>query len=246
MEENRVAFITGGTAGIGRECALTLAKEGFDIAINCRKEPEEYEEQRKEIEENNVKCFFTKGDVSKYEDAERMVKEVIEEFGKIDVLLNNAGITKDNLLMRMKKEDFEDVINVNLVGTFNITKNVVPYMMKKRYGRIINMASVVGISGNAGQANYAASKAGVIGFTKSLAKELGSRNILVNAIAPGYIKTAMTDVLSDKIKEQIKEQIPLGTLGETKDVANLVKFLSSNDSSYITGQVIHVDGGMLI
>ena len=246
MEENRVAFITGGTAGIGRECALTLAKEGFDIAINCRKEPEEYEEQRKEIEANNVKCFFTKGDVSKYEDAERMVKEVIEEFGKIDVLLNNAGITKDNLLMRMKKEDFEDVINVNLVGTFNITKNVVPYMMKKRYGRIINMASVVGISGNAGQANYAASKAGVIGFTKSLAKELGSRNILVNAIAPGYIKTAMTDVLSDKIKEQIKEQIPLGTLGETKDVANLVKFLSSNDSSYITGQVIHVDGGMLI
>ncbi len=246
MEENRVAFITGGTAGIGRECALTLAKEGFDIAINCRKEPEEYEEQRKEIEENNVKCFFTKGDVSKYEDAERMVKEVIEEFGKIDVLLNNAGITKDNLLMRMKKADFEDVINVNLVGTFNITKNVVPYMMKKRYGRIINMASVVGISGNAGQANYAASKAGVIGFTKSLAKELGSRNILVNAIAPGYIKTAMTDVLSDKIKEQIKEQIPLGTLGETKDVANLVKFLSSNDSSYITGQVIHVDGGMLI
>ena len=246
MEENRVAFITGGTAGIGRECALTLAKEGFDIAINCRKEPEEYEEQRKEIEENNVKCFFTKGDVSKYEDAERMVKEVIEEFGKIDILLNNAGITKDNLLMRMKKEDFEDVINVNLVGTFNITKNVVPYMMKKRYGRIINMASVVGISGNAGQANYAASKAGVIGFTKSLAKELGSRNILVNAIAPGYIKTAMTDVLSDKIKEQIKEQIPLGTLGEPKDVANLVKFLSSKDSSYITGQVIHVDGGMLI
>ena len=246
MEENRVAFITGGTAGIGRECALTLAKEGFDIAINCRKEPEEYEEQRKEIEANNVKCFFTKGDVSKYEDAERMVKEVIEEFGKIDILLNNAGITKDNLLMRMKKEDFEDVINVNLVGTFNITKNVVPYMMKKRYGRIINMASVVGISGNAGQANYAASKAGVIGFTKSLAKELGSRNILVNAIAPGYIKTAMTDVLSDKIKEQIKEQIPLGTLGEPKDVANLVKFLSSKDSSYITGQVIHVDGGMLI
>ena len=175
-----------------------------------------------------------------------MVKEVIEEFGKIDVLLNNAGITKDNLLMRMKKEDFEDVINVNLVGTFNITKNVVPYMMKKRYGRIINMASVVGISGNAGQANYAASKAGVIGFTKSLAKELGSRNILVNAVAPGYIKTAMTDVLSDKIKEQIKGQIPLGTLGETKDVANLVKFLASEDSSYITGQVIHVDGGMLI
>lgn len=246
MEEKRIAFITGGTAGIGKECALTLAKEGFDIAINCRKAPEEYSELKQEVESHNVKCFLTQGDVSKYEDAERMVKEVIEEFGKIDVLLNNAGITKDNLLMRMKKEDFEDVINVNLVGTFNITKNVVPYMMKKRYGRIINMASVVGISGNAGQANYAASKAGVIGFTKSLAKELGSRNILVNAVAPGYIKTAMTDVLSDKIKEQIKGQIPLGTLGETKDVANLVKFLASEDSSYITGQVIHVDGGMLI
>ncbi len=246
MEEKRIAFITGGTAGIGKECALTLAKEGFDIAINCRKAPEEYGELKQEVESHNVKCFLTQGDVSKYEDAERMVKEVIEEFGKIDVLLNNAGITKDNLLMRMKKEDFEDVINVNLVGTFNITKNVVPYMMKKRYGRIINMASVVGISGNAGQANYAASKAGVIGFTKSLAKELGSRNILVNAVAPGYIKTAMTDVLSDKIKEQIKGQIPLGTLGETKDVANLVKFLASEDSSYITGQVIHVDGGMLI
>lgn len=246
MEEKRIAFITGGTAGIGKECVLTLAKEGFDIAINCRKAPEEYGELKQEVESHNVKCFLTQGDVSKYEDAERMVKEVIEEFGKIDVLLNNAGITKDNLLMRMKKEDFEDVINVNLVGTFNITKNVVPYMMKKRYGRIINMASVVGISGNAGQANYAASKAGVIGFTKSLAKELGSRNILVNAVAPGYIKTAMTDVLSDKIKEQIKGQIPLGTLGETKDVANLVKFLASEDSSYITGQVIHVDGGMLI
>ena len=246
MEEKRIAFITGGTAGIGKECALTLAKEGFDIAINCRKAPEEYGELKQEVESHNVKCFLTQGDVSKYEDAERMVKEVIEELGKIDVLLNNAGITKDNLLMRMKKEDFEDVINVNLVGTFNITKNVVPYMMKKRYGRIINMASVVGISGNAGQANYAASKAGVIGFTKSLAKELASRNILVNAVAPGYIKTAMTDVLSDKIKEQIKGQIPLGTLGETKDVANLVKFLASEDSSYITGQVIHVDGGMLI
>ena len=246
MEEKRVAFITGGTAGIGKECSLTLAREGFDIAINCRKAPEEYDELKQEVESNNVKCFLTQGDVSKYEDAERMVKEVIEEFGKIDVLLNNAGITKDNLLMRMKKEDFEDVINVNLIGTFNITKNVVPYMMKKRYGRIINMASVVGISGNAGQANYAASKAGVIGFTKSLAKELGSRNILINAVAPGYIKTAMTDVLSDKIKEQIQSQIPLGTLGETKDVANLVKFLASEDSSYITGQVIHVDGGMLI
>ncbi len=214
--------------------------------MNCRKDPSEFEDLKKEIEENNVKCYFARGDVSNYEDAERMIKEIIEKFGKIDVLVNNAGITKDNLLMRMKKEDFETVINVNLIGTFNITKCVVPYMMKQRYGRIINMASVVGVSGNAGQANYSASKAGIIGFTKSLAKELGSRNILVNAVAPGYIQTAMTEVLSDKIKETVKEQIPLGKLGEAKDVANLVKFLSKEESSYITGQVIHVDGGMVI
>lgn len=181
---NKLSFITGGTTGIGREIALTLAKEGSDVCINCRKDPSEFEDLKKEVETNNVKCYFAQGDVSKYEDAEKMIKEIIEEFGKIDVLVNNAGITKDNLLMRMKKEDFEDVINVNLVGTFNITKCVVPYMMKQRNGRIINMASVVGVSGNAGQSNYAASKAGIIGFTKSLAKELASRNILVNAVAP--------------------------------------------------------------
>lgn len=244
--ERRVAFVTGGTTGIGREIALTLAHNGFDVCINCRKDPTEFEELKKQINALGVKCFFAQGDVSKYEDAEKMIKEIIDEFGRIDVLVNNAGITKDMLIMRMKKEDFESVINVNLIGTFNITKNVVPYMMKQRYGRIINMASVVGISGNAGQSNYAASKAGIIGFTKSLAKELGSRNILVNAVAPGYIQTAMTEVLSDKIKEAIKEQIPLARLGETKDVANLVGFLASDDSSYITGQVINVDGGMVI
>ncbi len=242
MNEKRVAFITGGTSGIGKEVSLTLAREGFDIAINCMNKPEEYENVKKEVEENGAKCILVQGDVSVYEDTENMVKEVIDKYGRIDVLVNNAGITKDNLLMRMKKEDFNAVIDVNLIGTFNVTKNVVPYMMKQRYGRIISLASVVGVAGNAGQANYAASKAGIIGFTKSLAKELGSRNILVNAVAPGYIKTAMTDVLPDKIKDSIKEQIPLKTLGETKDVANLIKFLASEDSSYITGQVIHVDG----
>lgn len=175
-----------------------------------------------------------------------MINEIIEKFGKIDVLVNNAGITKDSLIMRMKKEDFDSVINVNLMGTFNVTKCAIAYMVKQRYGRIINMASVVGVSGNAGQANYAASKAGIIGFTKSIAKELGSRNILVNAVAPGYIQTAMTDVLPDKVREGIKDQIPLGRLGEAKDVANLVSFLASEESSYITGQVIHVDGGMLM
>ena len=244
--EKKVAFVTGGTTGIGREIGLELAKEGFNLVINCRKNPNEFEDLKKEVEENGVKCCFAQGDVSNFEDAEKMTKEIIEEFGRIDVLVNNAGITKDCLLMRMKKEDFESVINVNLIGTFNVTKNIVPYMMKQRSGRIINMASVIGISGNAGQANYAASKAGIIGFTKSLAKELGSRNILVNAVAPGYIQTAMTEVLSDKIKSEIKEQIPLGRLGEAKDVANLVKFLASEESSYITGQVIHVDGGLLI
>ena len=244
--EKRVALITGGTTGIGREIGLTLAKEGFNLAINCLRKSDELDELKKEVESFNVKCFFVEGDVSKFEDSERMANEVISEYGRIDILVNNAGITRDGLLMRMKKEDFEAVINVNLVGTFNVTRCVIPFMMKQRYGRIISMASVVGISGNAGQANYAASKAGIIGFTKSIAKELGSRNILANAIAPGFIKTSMTEVLSDKVKENIKAQIPLGKMGETKDVANLVKFLASEESSYITGQVIHVDGGMLM
>ena len=174
------------------------------------------------------------------------VKQVIERFGQIDVLVNNAGITKDMLLMRMKKEDFEQVIDTNLVGTFNVTKNVVPYMMKARSGRIINISSVVGISGNAGQTNYSASKAGIIGFTKSLAKEIASRNILVNAVAPGFIETNMTDVLKDDVKQEIAKNIPLKRMGTTQDVANVVKFLASDDSSYITGQVINVDGGMLM
>ena len=243
---SKVALITGATRGIGKQIALTLAQEGYDIAINYRTENEELETAKKEIEEKNVKCLAVQGDVSNYDDCERLVKEVIEYFGTIDVLVNNAGITKDTLLMRMKKEDFEQVLNVNLVGTFNVTKNVVPYMMKARTGRIINISSVVGIAGNAGQANYAASKAGIIGFTKSLAKELASRNILVNAVAPGFIETSMTDVLKDEIKEEIAKNIPLKRMGKPEDVAKVVKFLASEDSSYITGQVINVDGGMLM
>ena len=242
---NKVAFVTGGTRGIGKQIAITLASEGYDVAINYRKENDDLKDTVKQIEEQGVKCLTVQGDVSSYEDAERMVNEIIEKCEKIDVLVNNAGITKDNLLMRMKKEDFEDVINVNLTGTFNVTKNVVPFMMKKRSGRIINISSVVGVMGNSGQANYAASKAGIIGFTKSLAKELGSRNILVNAVAPGFIETQMTDVLKDEIKEEISKSIPLKRMGNTQDVANVVKFLASDDSSYITGQVINVDGGML-
>ena len=247
MDENaKVALITGATRGIGKQIALELASQGYNIALNYRKQNEELEALKKEIENKNVKCLAVYGDVSNYEDVEKFVKEIIKEFGKIDVLVNNAGITKDMLLMRMKKEDFESVIDVNLIGTFNVTKNVIPYMMKARNGKIVNISSVVGISGNAGQTNYSASKAGIIGFTKSLAKEVASRNINVNAIAPGFIKTDMTDVLKDEIKEEISKTIPLKRMGEAKDVANLVKFLVSEESSYITGQVINVDGGMLM
>ena len=243
---DKCALITGATRGIGKQIAITLAKQGYNIALNYRKENEELENTKKEIEEIGVQVIAVKGDVANFEDCENFVKQVIERFGQIDVLVNNAGITKDMLLMRMKKEDFEQVIDTNLVGTFNVTKNVVPYMMKARSGRIINISSVVGISGNAGQTNYSASKAGIIGFTKSLAKEIASRNILVNAVAPGFIETNMTDVLKDDVKQEIDKNIPLKRMGTTQDVANVVKFLASDDSSYITGQVINVDGGMLM
>ncbi len=243
---NKVALITGATRGIGRQIAITLAQEGYDIALNYRIENEDLLDTQKEIEKYNVKCLAVQGDVSVFEDCDKMVKQVIEKLERIDVLVNNAGITKDMLLLRMKEQDFKEVIDVNLIGTFNMTKCVVSYMMKARQGRIINLSSVVGISGNAGQSNYSASKAGIIGFTKSLAKELASRNILVNAIAPGFIQTDMTKVLSDEVKDKILETIPLRKYGTPEDVANVVKFLASNESSYITGQVINVDGGMLI
>ena len=243
---SKVAFITGATRGIGRAIALELANEGYNIALNYRTENEALESLKKEISDMGVECYPVQGDVSKAEDSERMTKEIIEHFEQIDVLVNNAGITKDNLILRMKEEEFTDVINVNLVGTFNITKNVIKYMTKKRYGKIINLSSVVGISGNAGQSNYAASKAGIIGFTKSIAKELASRNITANAVAPGFIQTDMTNVLKDEIKETIEGTIPLKRLGTAEDVAKVVKFLASDESSYITGQVINVDGGMLM
>ena len=246
MSENKVALITGATRGIGKEIALELAANGFDIAVNYRSMQDGMEELKKEIESNNVKCEFVQADVANFEQCENMVKETIEKFGKIDVLVNNAGITKDGLIMRMKKEDFQAVIDINLTGTFNVTRNVIPYMIKQKAGRIINLSSVVGVAGNAGQTNYSASKAGVIGFTKSLAKEVASRNILVNAIAPGFIDTDMTKVLSDNVKEGINAQIPLRRMGTPNEVAKVVKFLSSEDSSYITGQVINIDGGMVM
>ena len=244
MSERRVALITGATRGIGKEIALELAKNGFDIAVNYRGTQDE--NLKKEIESNNVRCEFVEADVSNFEQCENMIKETIEKYGRIDVLVNNAGITKDGLIMRMKKEDFEAVIDINLVGTFNVTRNVIPYMIKQKSGRIINVSSVVGVAGNAGQTNYSASKAGIIVFTKRLAKEVASRNILVNAIAPGFIDTDMTKVLSDTVKEGINSQIPLKRMGTTKEVAKVVKFLASEDSSYVTGQVINIDGGMVM
>ena len=246
MSERKVALITGATRGIGKEIALELAKNGFDIAVNYRSMQDDMEDLKKEIESNNVRCEFVGADVANFEQCENMVKETIEKYGKIDVLVNNAGITKDGLIMRMKKEDFEAVIDINLVGTFNVTRNVIPYMIKQKSGRIINVSSVVGVAGNAGQTNYSASKAGVIGFTKSLAKEVASRNILVNAIAPGFIDTDMTKVLSDNVKEGINAQIPLKRMGTPNEVAKVVKFLASEDSSYVTGQIINIDGGMVM
>ena len=242
----KVALVTGATRGIGKQIALCLAKEGYDIALNYRSENEELTNTKNELENLGIKVLPVQGDVSNYEDCERFVKEIIENLGQIDVLVNNAGITKDMLLMRMKKEDFEQVIDVNLVGTFNVTKNVINYMLKAKSGRIINISSVVGVSGNAGQTNYSASKAGIIGFSKSLAKEVASRNILVNCIAPGFIQTDMTNVLKDEVKEEIAKNIPLKRMGTPEDVARVVKFLASEDSGYITGQVINVDGGMLM
>lgn len=246
MGERKVALVTGSARGIGKEMAITLAKSGYDVAVNYRTKSDELDELKAEIESNNVKCALVQGDVANYDDAEKMVKETVEKLGKIDVLVNNAGITKDGLLMRMSKEDFEKVIDINLIGTFNVTRNVIPLMVKQKSGRIISISSVVGVAGNAGQTNYSASKAGIIGFTKSLAKEVASRNILVNAVAPGFIATDMTNVLSDSVKESINNQIPLRKMGTAEDVAKVVKFLASDDSSYITGQVIHVDGGMIM
>ena len=243
---SKVAFITGATRGIGKSIALKLASCGYDIAINYRTENDDLTELLNEIKGFNVRCIAVCGDVSDFEACTNMIKQIISEFEKIDVLVNNAGITRDMLLMRMKESDFTDVIDVNLVGTFNITKNVIPYMMKQKNGRIINISSVVGITGNAGQTNYSASKAGIIGFTKSLAKEVGSRNIIVNAVAPGFIQTDMTNILKDEIKQELIKNIPLKRFGNATDVANVVKFLASEESSYITGQVINIDGGMVM
>lgn len=246
MEEKKVALITGGSRGIGKAIAIKFAKEGYNLVINYVSEKTDVIALEKEFAELGATTIFVKTNVVNLEDCELMAKEAVDKFGKIDVLINNAGITRDSLLMRMKEEDFEAVININLKGTFNVTKAVTPFMMKKRTGRIVNISSVVGVSGNAGQCNYAASKAGIIGFTKSIAKELASRNILVNAIAPGFIETDMTAVLNDTIKESINSQIPLKRMGSAEEIANAVYFLAGEENTYITGQVLNVDGGMLM
>ena len=246
MEERKVVLVTGGSRGIGREVAEVYAENGYDVVINYVSDKTDVEGIKKEFEEKGVKCLLVKADVSKAEDVDNMVEEAIKQFGKIDVLVNNAGITRDILLMRMSEEDFDKVIEINLKGTYLVTKAVTKYMMKKRQGSIINLASVVGVVGNAGQTNYAASKAGIIGFTKSVAKELASRNIRANAVAPGFIATDMTSVLSDSVKENISTQIPLKRMGTAREVAEVIYFLGSDKSSYITGQVINIDGGMVM
>lgn len=242
----KTVLITGGSRGIGKAVAIKFAEKGNQIIINYVSEKTDTEKLKNELLEAGAKdVLLIKADVSNSEDVKNMVKESIEKFEKIDILVNNAGITKDNLLMRMSEEEFDKVIQINLKGTYLVTKEVTKYMMKKRSGSIVNLASVVGVAGNAGQCNYAASKAGIIGFTKSIAKELASRNIRANAVAPGFIETDMTNVLKEEIKENINSKIPLRRMGSAKEVAELVYFLGEDASSYITGQVINVDGGMI-
>nr|WP_256476279.1 3-oxoacyl-[acyl-carrier-protein] reductase [Anaerofustis sp. NSJ-163] len=244
--ERKTAVVTGASRGIGKAIALALAKDGFNVVINYNGNKEKAEQVKKECEDFGVNAITVKANVADFSESENLIKEAVSTFGSIDVLVNNSGITKDTLLLRMKEEDFDSVIDVNLKGTFNTIKHAARQMMKQRSGSIINMSSVVGISGNAGQINYAASKAGVIGLTKSVARELASRGIRANAVAPGFIETDMTDELNDKAKEEILKTIPLNDTGKSEDVANLVVFLASEKSRYITGQVIHVDGGMLM
>ncbi|PUB18145.1 3-oxoacyl-[acyl-carrier-protein] reductase [Paenisporosarcina sp. OV554] len=244
--EGKTAIVTGASRGIGAEIAKYLAKEGARIAVNYSGSQSKAEEVVNEITANGGEAFAIQASVSDVESVSAMISETMNRFGSIDILVNNAGITRDNLLMRMKENEWDDVINTNLKGVFLCTKAVTRQMMKQRSGRIINISSVVGVSGNAGQANYVAAKAGVIGLTKTTAKELASRNINVNAIAPGFITTEMTDELSEEVKNQMLTQIPLAKLGSPEDVAKAVVFLASEDSNYITGQTLHVNGGMVM
>lgn len=246
MLNGKIAVVTGASRGIGKAIAMKFAQLGATVVINYNGSAQKAEEVKQSIIADGGRAVIKQCNVADYDACEAFIKEVIDQFDRIDILVNNAGITKDGLIMRMSEEDFTNVVDVNLKGTFHCIRFASRQMMKQRSGRIINMSSVVGISGNAGQINYAASKAGVIGMTKSAAKELASRGITVNAIAPGYIETDMTNVLSDKVKEETMKQIPLGRLGQTGDIAAAAAFLASDEAGYITGQVLAVDGGMAI
>ena len=244
MLESKVALVTGAGRGIGRAIAIALAKEGAEVVVNYNGSEERAKEVKQTIEENGGKASIYKCNVSDFEACEAMIKDIVKEHGRLDILVNNAGITKDGLIMKMKEEDFDSVLNVNLKGTFNTIRHSARQMLRQKSGKIINISSVSGILGNAGQANYAASKAGVIGLTKTMARELGSRGITVNAIAPGFVDTEMTGVLSEEIRENACKQIILGRFGKPEDIANTAVFLASDKADYITGQVISVDGGM--
>lgn len=244
--EGKIALVTGGARGIGRAISLELAHSGADVAINYGGSEAAAKELATEIKQLGRKALIVQANVADSEAVQDMVKQVVEHFGRLDILVNNAGITRDNLVMRMKDEEWDEVINVNLKGVYNCIKAVTRTMMKQRFGRIINISSVVGVLGNAGQANYVAAKAGVIGLTKTMARELCTRGITVNAVAPGFIETDMTAKLSEDVQDGILSQVPLARLGRPEEVAKVVRFLSSEDAAYMTGQTLHVDGGMFM
>ena len=243
--KDQVAVVTGGSRGIGRAICLKFASLGANLVINYAGNTEKAEETKTMCEKLGAKVVLVPGSVADAAVCEKLIAEAVESFGRVDILVNNAGITRDNLIMRMSEEDFDAVIDVNLKGAWNCMKQVSRMMMKQRSGRIINLSSVVGVVGNAGQVNYAASKAGIIGMTKSLAKELGSRGVTVNAVAPGFVQTDIR-VLGEEMKESLQQTIPMGRLGDPEDIANAVAFLAGDEASYITGQVLHVDGGMVM
>ena len=244
IEDGRVAIVTGGGRGIGRTVAVRLAEEGANVAISYRSDDDAAREAAEAVRAAGAECEVFKGDVASPEDVQALFKGVDDAFGRLDILVNNAGITRDNLMMRMKDDEFDDVLRTNLGGTYLCTRAALRPMIRARWGRIVNVSSVVGLVGNAGQANYAASKAGIIGFTKSLARELGSRGVRANVVAPGYVKTALTEAIPEEARATMLENTPLGRLGDPEDVAGAVRFLCSDEASFITGEVLLVDGGL--